>query len=82
MCDGEGKPLIFLLTEGRIADYKGTATVPPALPDADILIADTGYDGDWFRTALESRLIEPCIPGRKGLRTPSITTRAGIANAT
>ncbi len=63
--NGEGKPLILLLTEGQVSDDKGAAYVLPALPDAEILIADRGYDADWFRTALEKRSIEPCIPGRK-----------------
>ena len=51
--------MILLLTEGQVSDYKGAATVLPALPDAD-----------WFRAALESRDIEPCIPGRKGRKEP------------
>ena len=34
------------------------------LPDAEVLIADKGYDSDWFREALTSLRIEPCIPGR------------------
>ena len=42
----------------------------PALPDADILIADRGYDSDWFRDALTTRAIEPCIPGRKNRKRP------------
>ena len=42
----------------------------PALPDADILIADRGYDSDWFREALCDRGIEPCIPGRKNRKLP------------
>jgi putative transposase len=62
--------LILLLTEGQVSDYKGAATMLPALPEADIMIADRGYDSDWFRAALESREIEPCIPGRKGRKTP------------
>ena len=70
VCDGDGKPLILLLTEGQVSDYKGAATMLSALPDADILIADRGYDSDWFRAALESQGIEPCIPGRKGRKAP------------
>ena len=62
--------MILLLTEGQVSDYKGAATMLPALPDADFMIADRGYDSDWFRAALESRVIEPCIPGRKGRKTP------------
>ncbi len=60
----------MLLTEGQVSDYKGAATVLPALPDADLLIADRGYDADWIRAALEGRGIAPCIPGRKGRTEP------------
>lgn len=42
----------------------------PALPDADRLIADRGYDSNWFRAALEGREIKPCIPGRKNRKEP------------
>ncbi len=70
VCDGEGKPLILLLTEGQVSDYKGAATVLPALPEADTLIADRGYDSDWFRAGLEDLGIEACIPGRRGRKSP------------
>lgn len=36
----------------------------PILPDATVLIADKGYDSDWFREALNDLEITPCIPGR------------------
>ncbi len=42
----------------------------PALPDANTLLADRGYDADWFREALAERDIEPCIPGRKNRKEP------------
>jgi len=35
------------------------------LPDAEWLLADRGYDADWFREALSDRGARPCIPGRK-----------------
>lgn len=70
VCDGRGRPLILLLTEGQVSDYRGAATVLPALPDADILIADRGDDSDWFREALCDRGIEPCIPSRKNRKLP------------
>ena len=31
----------------------------PDLPDADVLIADKGYDSDWFRQALSDLKIAP-----------------------
>ncbi len=39
-----------------------------ALPNADVLIADRGYDSDWYREALTDKGITPCIPGRKNRR--------------
>jgi putative transposase len=62
--------LILLLTEGQVSDYRGAATVLPDLPDADMLIADKGYDSDWFREALTDLEIEPCIPGRANRKAP------------
>jgi transposase len=35
------------------------------LPAAEWMIADRGYDADWFREALKDKGILPCIPGRK-----------------
>ena len=34
------------------------------------VIGDKGYDSDWFREALESLRIQPCIPGRSGRKEP------------
>jgi putative transposase len=62
--------LILLLTEGQVSDYRGAATVLPDLPEADRLIADKGYDSDWFREALTELEITPCIPGRANRKAP------------
>ena len=37
-----------------------------SLPKAKVLLADRGYDADWFRWALREKGIAPCIPPRKG----------------
>lgn len=29
------------------------------------MLADRGYDADWFREGLKERSIEPCIPSRR-----------------
>jgi transposase len=34
------------------------------LPPAKTMLADTGYDADWFRSALAERGISPCIPSK------------------
>ena len=60
----------MLLTEGQVSDYRGAETMFDALPEADVLIADKGYDSDRFREALEGRGIAPCIPGRANCKKP------------
>jgi len=37
----------------------------PALPAARELLADRGYDADWFRESLKAKGIVPCIPPKK-----------------
>jgi transposase len=54
----------------RVSDCRGAATVLSDLPDAKVLIADKGYDSDWFREALTDLDIEPCIPGRANRKAP------------
>ena len=64
VCDGLGRPIIMLLTEGQMSDHKGAFLLLSALPNAKELLADKGYDSDWFRAALAERGITPCIPPR------------------
>ena len=64
VCDGEGRPIILLLTEGQMSDHKGAALLLSSLPNARELLGDKGYDSDWFRHALAERGITPCIPPR------------------
>jgi transposase len=52
VCDGNGRPLIMLLSEGQMSDYKGAALMIDAFPRAKALPADRGYDANWFRHAL------------------------------
>ena len=53
------------MTAGQVSDYTGDAALLGSLPGAEWLIADRGYDADWFREALKDKGIKPCIPGRK-----------------
>jgi transposase len=64
VCDGHGRPLILLLTEGQMSDYKGAALMLNVLPRAKELLGDKGYDADWFRQALTERGITACIPSK------------------
>jgi transposase len=54
----------MLLSEGQMSDYKGAALMLPAMPKAKQLLADKGYDADWFRAALAKRRIAACIPSK------------------
>ena len=38
VCDGEGRPLVMLLSEGQMSDYKGAALMLDALPTAGTLL--------------------------------------------
>jgi len=65
VCDGQGRPVLLLLTEGQMSDHRGAALVLPALPPAQELIADRGYDSNRFRAALLERGIAPGIPSTR-----------------
>ena len=57
--------MLLHLTAGQVSDHKGAREVLERLPQAQTLIADRGYDSNWFRNELAARGITPCIPGRK-----------------
>ena len=42
VCDGQGRPLILLLSEGQMSDYKGVALMLEAFPKAKTLLGDRG----------------------------------------
>ena len=60
----------MLLSEGQMSDYKGVALMLPVLPRARELLADKGYDADWFRQALAKRKIAACIPSKSNRKIP------------
>jgi transposase len=65
VADANGRPLSFFMTAGPVSDYTGAAALLDDLPKAQWLLADRGYDADWFRDALHAKGIKPCIPGRR-----------------
>ena len=69
VCDSHGRPLVMLLSEGQMSDYKGAALMLPAMPKAKQLLADKGYDAHWFRAALAKRRIVACIPSKSNRKT-------------
>lgn len=63
--DALGRPIRMFLTAGNVSDYVGARALMGSLPKADWLLADRGYDANWFRNGLKDMGIEPCIPSRK-----------------
>ena len=61
----DGKPVAMLLTAGQVSDYKGAAELLDDLHEAKELLADRGYDANWFREALQDKGITPCIPPKR-----------------
>jgi transposase len=61
----------MFLSEGQMSDYKGARMLLPSLPKAKTLIADRGYDADWFRAALRTKGITPCIPAKRNRKIKS-----------
>jgi len=59
----------MVLTEGQASDYKGAAILLDKLPAAKEMLADRGYDSDWFRASLRAKGTEPCIPPRRNRKT-------------
>jgi transposase len=70
VADAEGRPIRFFLSAGQVSGCTGALALLSSLPRADWLLADKGYDADWFREALKDRDIKPCIPGRRSRDKP------------
>ncbi len=70
--DANGRPLSFFMTAGQVSDYTGAAALLDDLPKAQWMLADRGYDADWYRDALQAKGIMPCIPGRNSRNVPII----------
>ncbi|MGN6423232.1 MAG: hypothetical protein ACTHLA_07985 [Asticcacaulis sp.] len=49
----------MLLSEGQMRDYMCAAFMLDSFPPVSELLADKGYDADWFREALQQRGIKP-----------------------
>jgi transposase len=52
----------------QMSDYKGAALLLSAMPAAKELLADKGYDADWFRAALARRGVAACIPSKSNCK--------------
>ena len=75
--DAKGCPLKFFMTAGQVNDYTGAAALLGSMPRAEWLIADRGYDDDWFREALRDNtksLVSP--PGSHDAKPSNLTDAA------
>ena len=68
--DALGRPVRMFLSAGQTSDYIGARALLNQLPKAKHLLADRGYDADWYRVGLEKQGITPCIPSRRGRKAP------------
>ncbi len=55
VADARGRLIGFFMLAGQVSDYTGAAAMLGSLPKADWILADRGYDADWFREALKDR---------------------------
>ena len=70
------------MTAGQVSDYTGAAALIGSLPAAEWLIADRGYDADWFREALKDKGIRPASRAGSRAERPLVTTGADTSGAT
>jgi len=69
VADAKGRPSGFFVSALQVSDYTGAAALLGSLPKAGWLLADRGYDANWFREALKTKGIRSCIPGRTSRKT-------------
>ena len=60
----------MLLSEGQMSDFKGAALMLRAMPGAKALLADSGYDADWFRRGAREARDSRCIPSEANRKAP------------
>ena len=53
-----------------MSDHKGARLILETLPSASVLLADRGYDSNWFRKGLGDKGITPCIPPTRSRKVP------------
>lgn len=70
LADAKGRPIRMFPAAGQTSDYIGARALLSSIPQAGALLADRGYDADWFRNALIEMGISPCIPFRIGRNVP------------
>lgn len=70
VADARGRPIRMFLSAGQTSDYLSARAMLSSLPKAKSLLADRGYDADWFRSALADRDITACIASKTNRKVP------------
>ena len=65
VCDGKGRPVRLLLSEGPCSDFTGAELLLRDLPEANVLIGDKGYDSNRIGAMVLEQGMTPCIPSRR-----------------
>lgn len=63
--DAHGLPVDFEITGGHVNDCTVAPELIVRLPEADVIIADKGYDSERIRETIESRGARPAIPRKR-----------------
>ena len=53
------------MTAREVSDNTGAAALLGHMPRAEWLLADRGYDADWYRESMKNKGIRICIQRRK-----------------
>ncbi len=80
--DANGRPINFFITAGQVSDYIGAAALLDELPKAKWLLADRGYDVDWYRALYRRRASLPAFRVGNPATRPSNTTSGATNDAT
>ncbi len=65
--------------DGQVSDYQGALLLMDALdalPEAKALLADRGYDADWFRDALSPETLSPASRPKGAESNPARRSRS------
>lgn len=70
-CNGQGRPLCFVLTPGQTHDVRGFGPLFRMLAErVEALLADKGYDADAIRQEIADAGVEAVTPAKSNRKTP------------
>ncbi len=70
VANAEGKPLVFIVTPGNVADISVAACLLDGIAPPRSVLADEAYDADHLRKPLEAQGTEVVIPSTYARRMP------------